>query len=171
MTGAEIDIRPSCLQMLRDLGHPFAEGEPVYDITFENVQAGERTSHLFRLANFHNALVLGTGDLSETGAGLGHLRRGRPDVALQRQRLGAQDADPVPDPLGHRLGPVRRARRARSCSRSSTRRSRPSWCRTPSDAARRARAEHAGKIGPYELQDFNLYYITRYGFRPSKVAF
>ncbi|MCB0105874.1 MAG: NAD(+) synthase, partial [Caldilineaceae bacterium] len=59
----EIDIRPSALQMLRDLGHPFAEQEAVYDITFENVQAGERTSHLFRLANYNNALVLGTGDL------------------------------------------------------------------------------------------------------------
>src|SRR5207253_3113226 len=65
----EIDIRPSCLQMLRDLGHPFSDGKPVYDITFENVQAGERTSHLFRLANFHNAIVLGTGDLSEQALG------------------------------------------------------------------------------------------------------
>src|SRR5437762_9167979 len=57
------------MQMLRDIGHSFAQGEPVYDITFENVQAGERTSHLFRLANFHNALVLGTGDLSELALG------------------------------------------------------------------------------------------------------
>src|SRR5439155_14550448 len=52
----EIDIKPSCLQMLKDLRHPFAEGQPVYDVTFENVQAGERTSHLFRLANYHHAL-------------------------------------------------------------------------------------------------------------------
>jgi NAD+ synthase (glutamine-hydrolysing) len=58
----ELDIRPSCLQMFQDIGHPFKDGEPVYDITFENVQAGERTSHLFRLANLHNALVLGTGE-------------------------------------------------------------------------------------------------------------
>ena len=55
--------------MLRDIGHPFHAGEPLYDITFENVQAGERTSHLFRLANFHNGLVLGTGDLSELALG------------------------------------------------------------------------------------------------------
>ena len=66
---AEIDIRPSCVQMLRDLGHPFSAGERVYDVTFENVQAGERTSHLFRLANFHNGIVLGTGDLSELALG------------------------------------------------------------------------------------------------------
>ena len=66
---SEIDIRPSCEQMLKDLGHPYAAGEPQYDVTFENVQAGERTSHLFRLANFHRALVLGTGDLSELALG------------------------------------------------------------------------------------------------------
>ena len=95
--------------------------------TFENVQAGERTSHLFRLANHHRALVLGTGDLSRAGARLEHLRRRRPDVALQRQRLGAQDADPVPDPLGDRHRPVRRTRRA-SVARAGARapRSRPS---------------------------------------------
>ncbi|MBI4601141.1 MAG: NAD(+) synthase, partial [Planctomycetes bacterium] len=63
VTAAEIDIRPSCLQMLKDIGHPFHKGEPVYDVTFENVQAGERTSHLFRLANLHEAIVIGTGDL------------------------------------------------------------------------------------------------------------
>ena len=52
ISASEIDIRPSCMQMLSDLGHPFSRGERVYDVTFENVQAGERTSHLFRLANF-----------------------------------------------------------------------------------------------------------------------
>src|SRR5256886_8746018 len=69
VTASEIDIRPACKQMFQDLGHPFAKGEPVYDVTFENVQAGERTSHLFRLANYHGAIVLGTGDLSEQALG------------------------------------------------------------------------------------------------------
>ena len=64
VSASELDIRPSATQMLRDLGHPAADGEPQYDVTYENVQAGERTSHLFRLANYHSALVLGTGDLS-----------------------------------------------------------------------------------------------------------
>src|SRR4029450_2708494 len=68
-TATEIDIRPSSMQMLRDIGHPYGRGEPVYDVTCENVQAGERTSHLFRLANFHNAMVVGTGDLSELALG------------------------------------------------------------------------------------------------------
>jgi NAD+ synthase (glutamine-hydrolysing) len=69
VTAVEIDIRPSAQQMLRDLDHPFAHGQPVYDVTFENVQAGERTSHLFRLANMHDGLVVGTGDLSELALG------------------------------------------------------------------------------------------------------
>ena len=69
VTAREIDIRPSAEQMLRDLEHPYAEGEKQYDITFENVQAGERTSHLFRLANHHGGLVIGTGDLSELALG------------------------------------------------------------------------------------------------------
>ena len=66
----ELDIRPSCEQMLRDLGHPYANGEPVYDVTFENVQAGEtHQSTFFRLANHQQALVVGTGDLSELALG------------------------------------------------------------------------------------------------------
>ena len=68
-TREEIDIRPSCLQMFKDIGHPYAKGEAVYDITFENVQAGERTSHLFRLANLRHGLVVGTSDLSELALG------------------------------------------------------------------------------------------------------
>ena len=94
--------------MLKEMGHPFARGEKVYDVTFENVQAGLRTDYLFRLANQRGGIVLGTGDLSELALGWSHLRRRRPDVALQRQRRRAQDADPAPDPLGHRLGSVRR---------------------------------------------------------------
>ena len=69
VTAGEIDIRPAAMQTLRDIGHPFADDEPVYDVTFENVQAGTRTSHLFRLANLHGGLVLGTGDLSELALG------------------------------------------------------------------------------------------------------
>src|SRR5437762_9301151 len=58
--------------MVRDIGHSYigrGDETGVYDVTFENVQAGERTSHLFRLANHHNALVVGTGDLSELALG------------------------------------------------------------------------------------------------------
>src|SRR3546814_16087735 len=69
VTGEEIDIRPAARQMLGDMGHPFARGEPVYDVTFENVQAGLRTDYLFRLANQRDGFVIGTGDLSELALG------------------------------------------------------------------------------------------------------
>ena len=69
ITAAELDIRPAARQMLADLEHPFGRGEEVYDVTFENVQAGLRTDYLFRLANHHHGIVLGTGDLSELALG------------------------------------------------------------------------------------------------------
>ena len=69
VTHRELDIRPAATRMLEDIGHPFARGEPVYDITFENVQAGLRTDYLFRLANQHDGIVIGTGDLSELALG------------------------------------------------------------------------------------------------------
>src|SRR3546814_2881308 len=55
VTGEEIDIRPAARQMLGDMGHPFARGEPVYDVTFENVQAGLRTDYLFRRSEEHTS--------------------------------------------------------------------------------------------------------------------
>jgi len=170
VTARELDIRPSCLQMFRDLGHPFANGEPLYDVTFENVQAGERTSHLFRFANHLDALVLGTGDLSELALGwmtygvgdhmshynvnvsvsktlIQHLIRwvvssGQFDTATNETLQAILDTEISPELVPHGAG----------------------------DLTKPAQ-KTAEKIGPYELQDFNLYFITRYGFRPSKVAF
>ena len=165
VTAREIDIRPAARQMLADIGHPFARGEQVYDVTFENVQAGLRTDYLFRLANQNGGLVVGTGDLSELGARLVHLRRRRSHVALQPQRLGVEDADPAPDPLRRRLRRRRRRRPPRSCTTSSTPKSRPSWCRP----ARAARSSRPSKIvGPYALQDFNLFYLTRSASGPRR---
>jgi NAD+ synthase (glutamine-hydrolysing) len=69
VTGEEIDIKPAAMQMLQDIGHPYAKGEPVFDTTFENVQAGLRTDYLFRLANQRHGMVMGTGDLSELALG------------------------------------------------------------------------------------------------------
>ena len=69
VTFEEIDIRPAAEQMLDDIGHPYADGEQVYDVTFENVQAGLRYDYLFRLANHRGGIVVGTGDLSELALG------------------------------------------------------------------------------------------------------
>jgi NAD+ synthase (glutamine-hydrolysing) len=167
----EIDIRPSALQMLRDLGHPFADEEPVYDITFENVQAGERTSHLFRLANYNDALVLGTGDLSELALGWATYGVGDqmshynvnvsvPKTLIQQlirwvaatQQFSAETSGILLEILNTEISPE---------------------LVPAADGATNERPAQSteAKIGPYELQDFNLYYITRFGFRPSKVAF
>jgi hypothetical protein len=107
VSAEEIDIRPSSRQMLEDIGHPFASGEEVYDVTFENVQAGERTSHLFRLANHHGGLVLGTGDLSELALGWTTYGVGDHMSHYNVNASVPEDADPVPDPLGGGAGRVR----------------------------------------------------------------
>ncbi|MCG8351620.1 MAG: NAD(+) synthase [Chloroflexales bacterium] len=169
-TAAEIDIKPSALQMLRDIGHLFAQGEPVYDITFENVQAGERTSHLFRLANFHNALALGTGDLSELA--LGWATYGVGDH-MSHYNVNAS----VPKTLIQHLirwviqsGQFDAATNATLQSILNTEIS-PELVPSGGDDHSEPAQSSEAKIGPYELQDFNTYYITRYGFRPSKVAY
>ncbi|MCB1812521.1 MAG: NAD(+) synthase [Candidatus Competibacteraceae bacterium] len=166
----EIDIRPSCLQMFHDIGHPFKDGEPVYDITFENVQAGERTSHLFRLANQHQALVLGTGDLSELA--LGWCTYGVGDH-MSHYNVNAS----VPKTLiQHLLRWVIDSRQFDDTTHAliqSILDTEISPELIPADAADSTQPAQSteAKIGPYELQDFNLYYTTRFGFRPSKVAF
>ncbi|TWI70076.1 NAD+ synthase (glutamine-hydrolysing) [Pseudoduganella lurida] len=168
-TAHEIDIRPSCIQMLKDIGHPYSEGAEQYDVTFENVQAGERTSHLFRLANHHNGIVIGTGDLSELALGwctygvgdhmshynvnasvpktlISHLVRW---VAGSRQ-FGAADSQVLLDVVDTEISPEL----------------------VPGKASDTAPAQSTQSyIGPYELQDFNLYYLLRFGFEPSKIAF
>jgi NAD+ synthase (glutamine-hydrolysing) len=169
-TAAEIDIRPSCRQMLEDIGHPYAEGSAVYDVTFENVQAGERTSHLFRLANLHNAIVIGTGDLSELA--LGWCTYGVGDHMSHYNVNGS-----VPKTLISHLvrwmaetGVV--AGGADVLLAILDTEISPELVPAGEGAASNAPSQKTQDvIGPYELQDFNLYYIVRYGFAPSKVAF
>jgi NAD+ synthase (glutamine-hydrolysing) len=172
-TAHEIDIRPSCLQMLKDLGHPYAEGREDYDVTFENVQAGERTSHLFRLANHHHAIVIGTGDLSELALGwctygvgdhmshynvnasvpktlISHLVRWVADT----HQIGETGSDVLIAVLETDISPELV----------------PAKKDVAGEPAKPNQVTE-DYIGPYELQDFNLYYILRYGFSPTKVAF
>src|SRR6185436_8739862 len=169
-TAGEIDIRPSCEQMLRDIGHPFARGKEQYDITFENVQAGERTSHLFRLANLHNGLVIGTGDLSELA--LGWMTYG---VGDHMSHYGVNVS--VPKTLIQHLirwvissGQFDKAASATLESILETEISPELVPHSTGDSSKPAQLT-ADKVGPYELQDLNLYYTSRFGLRPSKVAF
>ena len=167
VTAAEIDIRPSASQMLADLGHPFAQGQPVYDMTFENVQAGLRTDYLFRLANRHGALVVGTGDLSELG--LGWCTYGVGDQMSHYNPNGS-----VSKTLIQHL--IRFAARSGefSCETAEVLRAILATEITPelvpADADGKAQSTQA-VVGPYALQDFNLFYLTRFGFKPSKIAY
>ncbi|HZL95598.1 MAG TPA: NAD(+) synthase, partial [Vicinamibacterales bacterium] len=166
VSSAEIDIRPSARQMLADIDHPYARGEELYDVTFENVQAGERTSHLFRLANRHGGLVVGTSDLSELALGyttygvgdqMAHydVNASVPKTLVQHLvrwviATGQTDVDTIE---------VLRAIVDAEFSAELV----------PGTHGRGALAAEA-TVGPYELQDFNLYYLSRYGFRPSRIA-
>ncbi len=171
VSASELDIRPSAMQMLRDLGHPAADGEPMYDVTYENVQAGERTSHLFRLANYHHALVLGTGDLSELALGWATYGVGDQMSHYHVNASVPEDTDPVPAAVGDRHRSVRSRRRRGAQRRCSTPRSRPSSFRARIRTRIDPGADSESVVGPYELQDFFLYYIVRFGYSPSKVAY
>jgi len=167
-TAQEIDIRPSCMQMLADIGHPFARGERVFDIAFENVQAGERTSHLFRLANRHGGFVVGTGDLSELALGWStygvgdHMSHYNVNASVPKTLIkhlvrwvaasGSVERgdDPVLDEiLATQISPEL----------------------VPGDDKGDPHQSSEASVGPYELQDFHLYQILRYGFAPAKVAY
>lgn len=170
VTGEEIDIKPSCMQMFQDIGHPFSRGEPVYDITFENVQAGERTSHLFRLANLHHAIVVGTSDLSELA--LGWTTYGVGDHMSHYHVNASVPKTLIQYLIGWviRSGQFDEKTNAILESILNTEIS-PELVLRDSDSREKPAQSTQEQIGPYELQDFNLYYVTRYGYRPSKVAF
>ena len=167
VTWQELDIRPAAERMLADIGHPFARGEKIYDITFENVQAGLRTDYLFRLASQHDGIVIGTGDLSELALGwctygvgdqMSHynVNAGIPKTLIQhliRWVIASAQFEPaVSDTLESIL--------ATEISPELI----------PAADGEKPQSTEA-KVGPYALQDFNLFYTLRYGFRPSKIAF
>ncbi len=167
ITFEEIDIRPAAEAMFTDMGHPFAKGEEVYDITFENVQAGLRTDYLFRLANQRGGIVVGTGDLSELALGwctygvgdqMSHyaVNTGVPKSLMQHlirwvvseeifdERVNEVLAEIVEQKITPELIPGK-------------------------DGESEQDTEAA--IGPYSLHDFTLFHVLRYGVRPSKIAF
>jgi NAD+ synthase (glutamine-hydrolysing) len=167
VSAEEIDITPASRQMLSDIAHPNSKGLPDYDVTFENVQAGARTSLLFRLANFHNGIVVGTGDLSELALGWctygvgDHMSHYNVNASVPKtliQHLIRWVADR--QEFGDSASTILRSILATEISPELV----------PGDGDRPAQSTEQ-IVGPYALQDFNLYYITRFGFRPSKVAF
>jgi NAD+ synthase (glutamine-hydrolysing) len=167
VTANEIDITPAAKQLLADIGHPFSEGAKQYDVTFENVQAGLRTDYLFRLANHNGALVCGTGDLSELG--LGWCTYGVGDH-MSHYNVNASVSKTL---IQHLIRYVARsgeidAKTADVLYLILDTEISPELVPADSDAAIQSTEK---VVGPYELQDFNLFYITRFGFRPSKIAY
>ena len=164
----EIDIKPACIQMLKDIGHPFTRGKKVYDIAFENVQAGQRSAHLFRLANMNNALVVGTGDLSELA--LGWSTYGIGDH-MSHYNVNAS----VPKTLIQYL--IRWVAQTHQFSEEVSEillavlETEISPELIPGEKDNQPLQKTEATIGPYELQDFNNFYITRFGYLPTKVAF
>ena len=167
ITAGEIDIRPAAAKMLEDIGHPFAAGEPVHDVTFENVQAGLRTDYLFRLAGQHKGFVVGTGDLSELALGwctygvgdhMSHygVNAGVPKTLIQylirwviaTGQFSDACADVLASVLATEISPEL----------------------VPPGADGQVQSTES-LVGPYELNDFFLHHIIRFGQRPSKVAF
>ncbi len=169
-----LDIRPLATEMLERLGHPFADGEPVHDITFENVQAGLRTDYLFRLANHHGGMVIGTSDLSELALGwatygvgdhMSHyaVNTGIPKTLIQHVIRWV--ISHAPDEGGS----TELDERAREVLQSvlDTEIS-PELVPAGQDGRMQSTED---RIGPYALHDFALYWILRFGMRPSKIAF
>jgi len=172
VTAGEIDIRPSAQQMLADIGHPAAKGEPVHDVTYENVQAGERTSHLFRLANRHGGMVVGTGDLSELALGwntygvgdqMSHynVNTSVPKTLIQHLIRWAIDSGQFGEGTSRVLASVLDTAISPELVPSN-------GDEGVGDGPAQSTEE---VVGPFDLQDFHLYFVTRYGFRPSKIAF
>ena len=167
VTFAEIDIRPTAELMLTEIGHPYARGEAVYDVTFENVQAGLRTDYLFRIANQRGGIVLGTGDLSELALGwstygvgdqMSHynVNGGVPKTLIQHLIRWVIASGEFDAEVGETLQSVLDTEITPEL--------------VPVGEGEQIQSSEA-KVGPYPLQDFSLFYVLRYGFRPSKIAF
>lgn len=166
----ELDIRPLAERMLAAMDHPYGRGErgrEVYDVTFENVQAGLRTDLLFRIAGRRGGIVLGTGDLSELALGwctfgvgdqMAHygVNAGIPKTLIQHlirwvvaERLFPDGVgDVLLDILGTEISPEL----------------------VPAHEGEPIQSTQA-RIGPYALQDFTLWHVLRRGSRPSRIAF
>jgi NAD+ synthase (glutamine-hydrolysing) len=167
VTFEEIDIRDTARLMFKEIGHPFSGGEEIYDVTFENVQAGLRTDYLFRLANQRGGIVLGTGDLSELGLGwstygvgdqMSHynVNAGVPKTLIQhliRWVISSGQFEPEVDEVLQSVLDTEITPEL-----------------IPTGEEEELQSSEV-KVGPFALQDFSLFHVLRYGFRPSKIAF
>ena len=163
VTVREISIKESCLQHFQDIGHD----PSIHDVTYENTQARERTQILMDVANQENGLVVGTGDLSELALGwatyngdhmsMYGVNAGVPKTLVRvlvnwvasSQMLDKESVNILLDVLDTPVSPEL----------------------LPPDAEGKINQKTEEIVGPYELHDFFLFYVVRYGFSPRKIFY
>jgi NAD+ synthase (glutamine-hydrolysing) len=158
----EIDIIPACLQHFKDIDHPVEK----HDVTYENVQARERTQILMDIANKEGAILVGTGDLSELALGWctyngDHMSMYGVNASIPKTlvrylvRYVAQYevekiiSDILFDVLDTPVSPEL----------------------LPKSSSGEINQKTEDIVGPYELHDFFLYYFIRQGATPEKIYF
>ena len=158
----EISIKDACIQHFKDIDHDMTK----HDVTYENSQARERTQILMDFANKVNAMVIGTGDLSELALGwatysVDHMSMYGVNASIPKTLVKylvnwvAQNGvdyesrntllDIVDTPISPEL--------------------------IPADEQGNIKQKTEDLVGPYELHDFFIYNFMRFGFRPSKIYF
>ena len=157
----EVDIRPACIQHMKDIG----QDPDLHDITYENTQARQRTYILMDLANKNGGILVGTGDLSELAMGwctyngdhmsmygvnasvpktlVRHLVSYVASISDKRTRAVLEDV--LDTPVSPEL--------------------------LPPDEKGQIQQKTEDTIGPYELHDFFLYHFMRFGFEREKLKF
>lgn len=160
ISSREISIKESCIQHFKDINH----NGKTHDVTYENAQARERTQILMDVANMENALVIGTGDLSELALGwatyngdhmsMYDLNASIPKTLVQDMTLWAANKETdlslkqaLMDVLATPISPELK----------------------PTDSKGEIDQKTENLVGPYELHDFFLYNMMKYRFSPSQI--
>ena len=156
ITIREINIAKAVTQHFEDIG----QNPKVHDITYENSQARERTQILMDVANKENAIVVGTGDLSELALGwatyngdhmsMYGVNAGVPKTLIRylvSYVAGEMATETLLDIIDTPISPEL----------------------IPADELGRIKQKTEDLVGPYELHDFFIYYFLRYGFSPKKI--
>ena len=159
----EISIAEAVTQHFKDIGHDVDN----HDVTYENSQARERTQILMDLSNKESALVVGTGDLSELALGWAtyngdHISMYGVNASIPKtlirylvrsvaesDGIDEKSRDTLLDIIDTPISPEL----------------------TPADADGNIKQKTEQLVGPYELHDFFMYYMLRYGFTPEKILF
>ena len=163
VTMKEISIKEASIQHFKDIGHDIN----IHDVTYENTQARERTQILMDYANKEYGMVIGTGDLSELALGwatyngdhmsMYGVNGGVPKTLVrvlvkwvaENENLGDGASEILFDILDTPVSPEL----------------------LPPDENGNINQKTEQIVGPYELHDFFLYYVVRFGFSPEKILF